>query len=162
MDDIYVSYQKSYPNLEKALMDGAKIHVFRSGGGLRVVRVEKYEELISYGEHPYFSGALSHAESDFGLTYKQQYSGENAKHTNYLTGAYPVSYDVFDAYIFGGRTLDIIYSEASKQFICKTENILTSEKFEASSDDMLSAIRACLVSEGSINEENKDFMDKLR
>jgi hypothetical protein len=52
------NYFKKYRNLEKALNDGAKIHIFRSGGGLRVIRVEKKGKLISYGEHPYLSGGI--------------------------------------------------------------------------------------------------------
>jgi hypothetical protein len=119
MDKDYINYQEAYPNIEKALKDGARLHAFLSGGGLRVVRIEKKKDtetkdeddnLISYGEHPYFPGALAHAEQDFGLTYEQQYSGENALHKHYLTGAYPIPYDAFDVYLKYGRSLDVFYN----------------------------------------------------
>ena len=86
MPEDYVNYRDSYPNLQEALKNGANLHAFLSGGGLRVVRIEKMnketgkKELLSYGEHPYFSGALVHADEDFGLTYEQQYTAKDAKH----------------------------------------------------------------------------------
>ena len=118
MDSIYIPYQEFYPNLEKALKNGAKIHIFRSGGGLRVVRVKKENKLISYGEYPFFSGALAHAESDFGLSYEEQYLSKHPRHHHYLTGAYPIPYDILDIFVYGGRTLDILYSTKDEKFIC--------------------------------------------
>ena len=62
MNKDYINYQEAYPNIEKALKDGARLHAFLSGGGLRVVRIEKKKDtetkdeddnLISYGEHSY-------------------------------------------------------------------------------------------------------------
>lgn len=119
-DNIYIPYQESYPNLENALKEGANIHVFRSGGGLRVVRLEKKGKLISYGEHPYFSTALSHAESDFGLSYEEQYNPENGKHIHYLTGAYPLPYDILDLYVYnrGADAFEITYSKKWEKIIC--------------------------------------------
>ena len=116
----YVVYKQSYPNLEKALRKGANIRVFCSGGRLRVVWLEKEGKLISYGEHPYFSGALAHAESDFGLSYEEQYSGGNAKHKHYLTGAYPLPHDIQDLYVYGkgADAFDITYSKKWEKIIC--------------------------------------------
>lgn len=100
MEEVYVPYLPAYPNIEKALKDGAKMHCFLSGSSLRVVFVkDDNEKNLTYGEHPYFSGALAHAESDFGLTYDEQYSGENAKHTHYLSGAYPLNHDALDIFV---------------------------------------------------------------
>lgn len=118
--DNYIPYQESYPNLEQALKEGAKIHVSRSGGGLRVVRVEKEKKLVSYGEHPYFSGALAHAESDFGLSYEELYCNDDAKHVHYLTGAYALPHDILDLYVCnqGANAFDITYSKKWEEFIC--------------------------------------------
>ena len=160
--DIYVSYKEFYPNLEKALRDGAKIHIFRSGGGLRVVRVEKKGELISYGEHPYLSGALAHAESDFGLSYAEQY-GDDGKHLHYLTGEYPKFSDPIDAYISGDNTLDIFYSEKCKSIFCTTppkshlkrpDDILW-----GSSSVLMGAISLCLIHFRF--ENKKKFMERV-
>jgi hypothetical protein len=34
MEENYINYLSSYPNIERALKDGAKMHCFLSGGGL--------------------------------------------------------------------------------------------------------------------------------
>ena len=163
MDELHVPYENSYPNLEKALKDGAKIHIFRSGGALRVVRVEKNGELISYGEHPHLSGALSHAEADFGLSYEKQYSGRKAKHTHYLTGAYPCSSDLMDIWIYSGKVLDIYYSQSWECIICTrpVESRLNRENeilWGTSHGSVVGAISACLL---CLNlEDEKSFKER--
>lgn len=116
----YVAYKQSYPNLEKALRKGANIRVSWAHNGLRLVWLEKKEKLISYGEYPYFSGALAHAESDFGLSYEEQYHGKNAKHKQYFSGAYPLPHDIPDLYVFGKDeyAFDIRYSKKWGKIIC--------------------------------------------
>lgn len=150
MDKDYINYQEFYPKLEQALKDGATLRAFLSGGSLRVVRVEKDEKLLSYGEYPYFPGALSHAENDFGSSYEEQYTGINAKHTHYLTGAYPLPYDAFDVYLKYGRSFDVFYSKRWKQFICTTPAPMNmhrnNEILWGSSSGLLSAIVTCLLS----------------
>lgn len=163
MDNTYIPYQESYPNLEKALEGGAKIHIFRSGGGLRVVRIEKEEKLVSYGEYPYFAGAMEHAENDFGMDYKAQYSGTHSKHTHYLTGAYPMAHDIIDSYIFCGKTLDIFYSKNWNKFVCVTTTTKIdrdeNEIIWGSGTSILYAISACFT---SFNFEDKDvFMSRV-
>ena len=54
----------SLDHLQQALRNGAKLHAFLSGGGLRVVRLEKGGKLLGYGEHPYIEEALRHADED--------------------------------------------------------------------------------------------------
>ena len=66
--DEHIPYQESYPKLEKALREGVIIRISRSSKGLRIVRVEnENNNLIWYGGYPYLSGALAHAEHNFGL-----------------------------------------------------------------------------------------------
>lgn len=76
------------PILERYLRRGHVLRAFRSGGGLRVVRVEKARDsLEGYGEHPSIDHALSHAADDLlagGRPYSEVYGGE---HPHYLTGS---------------------------------------------------------------------------
>ncbi len=163
----YVNYRDSYPNLQEALKNGANLHAFLSGGSLRVVRIEKMnketgkKELLSYGEHPYFSGALVHADEDFGLTYEQQYTAKDAKHDHYLTGAYSLPYDALDAHIKDGRSIDVIYCRRWGQYICTTPvpyNLhRNNEILWGSSDNILGAILTCLL---SFQFEDKEEFEK--
>ena len=157
------NYFKKYRNLEKALNDGAKIHIFRSGGGLRVVSVERGSSLLSYGEYPYLAGALAHAERDFGLSYEDQYMSSNARHDHYLSGAYPMPGDPFDNYVFCSYGLDIFYSEAWKKFICTTRAPLQLNRKNdilwGSADNFIGAITSCLL---SFHIEDEDsFMKRV-
>lgn len=76
------------PILERYLRRGHVLRAFRSGGGLRVVRVEKARDsLEGYGEHPSIDHALSHAADDLlagGRPYSEVYGGE---HPHYPTGS---------------------------------------------------------------------------
>ena len=160
--DKKIFYRKTYPNLEKALKDGAKIHIFRSGGGLRVVSVKRGGEIVSYGEYPYLSGALAHAESDFGLNYEEQYSGKKAKHRHYLTGAQPESFDLMDAYVCTS-ILDLFYSKRWNCIVCTTPTDVhfnrENEIHWGTSTDLIWAISNCLLSS---NFEDKElFMNRV-
>ncbi len=160
MEENYINYLSSYPNIERALKDGAKMHCFLSGGGLRVVVVKNDNNDVTYGEHPYFPGALAHAEEDFGLSYEEQYGGENAKHTHYLTGAYPLPYDAFDVFIKSGRSLDIVYSKSLNSFICTTD--LSFGKVQwGSSSSILPSIVDCLLFGVSRIEEKENFSKRI-
>lgn len=55
----------SMEQLEQALRAGGQLHAFRSGGGLRVVRVERDAGLVAYGEHPHMGDALRLAGEDY-------------------------------------------------------------------------------------------------
>jgi len=91
--------------LTKALRQGAKMHAFLSGGGLRVVRLEKRDKLVGYGEHPSIDDALSHAAEDYlagGRPYAEVYGG---LYPHYLTGSCETT-SALDAWVRRGRTFD--------------------------------------------------------
>lgn len=95
----------------EALADGCRLHVFLSGGGLRVARFERGRPsgergvLKGYGEHPYFEKALAHAGEDY-LAGQRLYSDVYGNlHTHYITGSSSPS-SLIDAQILRGRTLD--------------------------------------------------------
>ncbi len=92
--------------IEKALNKGCKIHAFRSGGGLRVVRIEKDDVLKGYGEHPEIEEAIAHANEDYlkgGRPYKKVYGKSK---THYLTGSGRAS-SALDEWILRGNTFDV-------------------------------------------------------
>ena len=157
---ICINYLSSYPNIERALKDGANMHCFLSGSDLRVVIVKKDEQEITYGEYPYFSGALAHAEEDFGLSYEQQYGGENAKRFHHLAGTYPLQYNAFDVYLMKENKFDIFYSERWKKIVC-TSDIGMGRVIFGSSESLLSAIVDCLLFGFHRAEEKKNFMERI-
>lgn len=104
---------------EKALAKGGNVHIFLSGGGLRVVCIEdKNKKSIGYGEHFCIEEALRHADEDLTcyLSYEKKYSGKNAKYTHYYTGSSFASSNL-DFYIRKGGTIDFSYNQNSKEFI---------------------------------------------
>jgi hypothetical protein len=77
----------SLNGIERALEIGCIMRGFRSGGGLKVVRIEQNVTLKGYGEHPFVNHALYHANEDFlagRRDYKDVYGG---KYPHYLTGS---------------------------------------------------------------------------
>src|SRR6266403_91893 len=94
--------------IEQALKEGCRVRTFRSGGGLRVVRIEdQNNELKGYGEHPAIEDALSHSNQDIldgHLAYKEQY-GENGKYAHYVTGRSESSTEL-DAWINQGHNFN--------------------------------------------------------
>lgn len=96
--------------LERSLRDGAKMHAFRSGGGLRVVRIENPakkgdDKLIGYGESVNVDEALQHVAEDYqagGREYEEVYG---KIHPHYLTGSNEAP-SPLDAFIFQGHTFD--------------------------------------------------------
>lgn len=98
--------------IEQALKGGCRLHAFRSGGGLRVVRIEEAGTLKGYGEHPHVSEALIHANDDAvagGREYSQVYGGAKPL---YLTGS-SVPESGLDDWLMHGNTFDA-YSEADE------------------------------------------------
>ncbi len=96
---------KSIDGIKAALQAGCRIRAFRSGGGLRVVRIEKDNELKGYGEHPHIEEALQHADEDYlagGRPYKEVYGG---KKTHYLTGSCDKSNEL-DGWILKGSKFE--------------------------------------------------------
>lgn len=93
------------PGIDAALAAGCRLHAFRSGGGLRVLRLELDGKLKGYGEHPNVEDALTHVSEDYlagGRVYNEVYGGT---HCHYMTGSSSPSTDL-DAWILRGRTFD--------------------------------------------------------
>ena len=97
--------------IDKALEGkGVRLRGFRSGGGLRVVRVEQAQgkgeaKLLGYGEHYDAERALKHCAEDLaagGRPYEEVYG---KKHTHYLTGSASAS-GPLDAWLLEGGTID--------------------------------------------------------
>lgn len=115
-------------HIEKALKDGATMTCFRSGGGLRVVCIDKKgkngkDKLIAYGEHPHIENALLHAEEDLRdgfLEYKKKYDGKH--HTHYLTGSMSQS-SPLDGMILASTTAKITYNLDKKKFEAQFHNV---------------------------------------
>ena len=99
--------ERGYPALDAAIAAGATVRAFRSGGGLRVIRVERGAQgtkLVGYGEAPHLKDALRHADEDTsvgGRPYGEVY-GKAVPH--YLTGAWPEG-DPLDEWVFQGHGL---------------------------------------------------------
>lgn len=105
---------KTYEILEGALRKGSVLHAFMSGGGLRVIRLEKPRHGVNtgYGEHPYVDEALRHAAEDFaagGRPYNKVY-GDGGIYDMYVTGASKPE-GKLDAWIRSGNTFDVKFSD---------------------------------------------------
>jgi hypothetical protein len=91
--------------IKTALQGGHRVRAFLSGGGLRVIRIEKEGKLKGYGEHPHVDEALIYADEDFkkrGRPYKEVY-GVDKDH--YLTGSREKSNEL-DGWILQGRKFE--------------------------------------------------------
>lgn len=96
-----------FENLTNEILNNNRvIKVFLSGGRLRVARVDDLDTTRIYGEGPYFTTALTHADENCvdKLDYQGQY-GVNGKHEHYLTGGPMITSDVLDYSLFFGKIL---------------------------------------------------------
>lgn len=96
----------SCPAITKRLKDGEKLHAFRSGGGLRVVRFPE----DGYGEHPYLNNAIMLCEEDCkagGQDYNEVY-GKSEPH--YVTGT-TESNNWLDRFVLRGYSFDIYFKK---------------------------------------------------
>lgn len=114
--------KKANEILESALKKGNVMHAFLSGGGLRVVRLEKgrHGKLTGYGEHPHVDEALRHTAEDFaagGRPYSEVYGtfdfdhpegGKKGIYPMYLTGASTPDGEL-DAWVRQGHTFDALF-----------------------------------------------------
>ncbi len=82
----------------KALKEGCKVYSFRSGGGLRVIRIEKGKKLMGYGDYWNVEIALSRAS-------KEYLTGKDQNEPRYLTGSSTAS-SPLDSWILRGRDLE--------------------------------------------------------
>jgi hypothetical protein len=90
-----------FKHITRALREGGHLHAFRSGGGLRVIRVEKgrHGELLGYGEHVHVQAALKLANKTLGLF------GRLPKKSVFLTGD-PSAEDALDRWLLAGLEFD--------------------------------------------------------
>ena len=98
--------------IEAALRSGGNLHAFRSGGGLRVVRIETKRKLIAYGEYIHIDGALDMAARDY-LAGQKVYNPEKPD-PHFLTGSSDVS-SPLDAWVLRGRTIDAAWKPKTRQ-----------------------------------------------
>lgn len=109
------------PLVEKTLRtkEGTFMHAFRSGGGLRVLRLEcKKKGLLAYGEHPTADIALVYLEEDHkagGRKYEKVYG---PIYPHYLTGTSDPSNEL-DRWLLRGRGFDIKYEDGQFAFTSK-------------------------------------------
>jgi hypothetical protein len=92
----------------EAIRAGASLHVFRSGGGLRVARLEQGPgrgELLGYGEHLHAEGAIHHAAVDYRAKGREYGAVYGLKIPNYWTGSAEAN-DAFDEVILRGDKVD--------------------------------------------------------
>lgn len=117
-----------YRGIERALREGCRMHGFSSGGGLRVIRLEKitkpakpikgiigYSKLIAYGEHPHVEDTLKHLNEDYfagGRPYKKVYG---KKHPHYLTGDRFSSSNI-DYWLRSGNSFDCWFENGEVYF----------------------------------------------
>lgn len=95
-----------FEGISQALFEGCRLHAFRSGGGLMVVRVSEADgKLRGYGEHPHIDEALDYADEDY-LAGGRKYTDVYGKiHPHYLTGN-SNAISPLDAWVKRGRTFD--------------------------------------------------------
>jgi len=105
----FLYHPKVMPKLlwvHQALQVGYHLRGFSSGGGLRVVILEKTKKKKSfYGEHPHVEEALNYLDEDVlagGRPYKKVYG---KKYPHYLTGA-TVSTSNIDSWLRWGHTFE--------------------------------------------------------
>ena len=79
-----------FKGIDKALRNNLEVDIFRSGGGLRVVRIEDYKKLKGYGEHPNLKDALRKSSKNY--LKKPQFN------IHYLTGSFKLIFFKFFIY----------------------------------------------------------------
>jgi hypothetical protein len=95
--------------INKALIEGCKLHAFLSGGGLRVIRLEDELKILKgYGEHPHVDEALGIAGEDY-------LNGHGAYKSEWLTGSTSTEGDL-DAWVRQGQTFDAYLDKETANF----------------------------------------------
>lgn len=88
-------------HITRSLKEGNRLHAFLSGGGLRVIRIEKgkrADKLLGYGEHPHVDDALKLADETLR-------TGKMPKESVYLTGS-STAEGPLDQWLREGLTFD--------------------------------------------------------
>ncbi len=125
----------TFQALESALRGKARLRAFLSGGGLRVIRVEKGERLVGYGEAPTMAPALALAEDDVaagGRPYGEVYGKLVPE---YLTGDVGVEADPVDVWIYEGHKLAVAFERG--RFVAT----LTAIRLAGASEEVLAEAR---------------------
>jgi hypothetical protein len=102
---VKVKTKENLIKFNKALVEGCRAHGFRSGGGLRVVSLEKDGKSKGYGEHPNIEEALVHAGEDYVAGGRRYCDVYGRLHNQYLTGSCDASSDL-DAWLLKGHSFD--------------------------------------------------------
>lgn len=105
--------------LTAALLKGHFLHGFRSGGGLRVFRMEKGGKdgkLIGYGEHPNAMEALSLLAEDLSVLGRAYKSVYGKLHPHYLTGSSSPQNEL-DNRILHGDSVDAYMKNKKIEFV---------------------------------------------
>lgn len=113
--------EEAFEVVEKYIRKGARLHAFLSGGGLRVLRVEKVKsgKLLGYGEHPDVNDAFRILADDLkagGRDYDDVYNNE--EETAYLTGQSEPT-DKLDAWVRKGYGFDAFIKNKKMVFVLK-------------------------------------------
>lgn len=100
--------------IQKAIDNGCIVRGFRSGGGLRVVRIEyvigEKSTLQGYGEHPNIEDALKHAVEDYCQGTRPYNEVYGKIYDKYLTGSSEVS-SPLDRHLLKGGTFRVRSSD---------------------------------------------------
>ncbi len=110
--DAWYQKQRIYYTVERFLKEGLLLHAFRSGGGLRVLRVDEKvsqkDKALAYGESFDVWNAFRILADDMdagGRPYSEVY-GNGKLEVHYLTGCSSSS-DPLDHWLLHGNTFDI-------------------------------------------------------
>lgn len=110
----YIHYKKSYPNIEKAIRDGAKLFAYELGGIIFVrIRKKGQKESISRGQHLYLSNALCFTDEDFGLSEEQC----EKKRGSYIHGKENIPGDLIDMWMKRDNGFTIVRTD-NGSFLC--------------------------------------------
>lgn len=117
--------------IEEALRGGGRLHAFMSGGGLRVLRVERDGVLVGYGEHPTVNNALRILSEDIAAGSRPYADVYGKIEPHYLTGSSAPG-GALDAWVRQGQTFDaFVDGDAFVVKLCGWENHKTPDDIMA-------------------------------
>lgn len=111
--------------LEEALKNGCIIHGFRSGGGLRVFRLERADpgsrgDLVGYGESATAEPALTILAEDVKAGGREYHDVYGKLYPHYLTGSSSPG-GKLDAFLLRGADVDVFYENGA--FVATIETL---------------------------------------
>ena len=149
------SNQENY--IEKELKDKAKLHIFCSEGGMRIVRLEKNGELLSYGAYPRSPGIASMAANDSRFNHGEYEFSKDVINIKSITGISSILQKIIDCFYLCGDSIDIYYSEREHQFVCSTPSSLSAggRSYSGVGNGIINAIYSCIHSKMIYQELGK-------